>query len=247
MRSSIVAELGMSCELGADGMTGHAHVVPEICYPGTTVTRMAVLLTWADVVTGVLCAARMTPRIAVTLDLDVHLFRLPHDGDIEAESRIVKAGKTVMVAEAWFRQAGEDTPFGVSHGSFMASPNPTHEAPPGFPPPLWERHRMTVPLAERAQVRHVGPGVAEVPRLPDGQNPVGSIQGGMVALSAEEAIRTIDPDARLTSLTIRYLRPFSVGPAYAIATLEHGLAHVHIHDGGPDGKLGAVVTARVAD
>ena len=227
-------------------MSGNATVVPEICYPGTTVTRTAVLLTWADVVTGVLCAVRMTPRIAVTLDLDVHLFRLPHDGVIEAESRIVKAGKSVMVAEAWLRQPGDDTPFGVSHGSFMASPNPAHEAPPGFPPSLHARGRMTVPLAERAQVRHVGPGVAEVPRMPDGQNPVGSIQGGLVALSAEEAVRTLDPDAMLTSLTIRYLRPFSTGPAHATATLEHGLAHVHIRDGGPDGKLGAVVTARTA-
>ena len=246
MGASIVTELGMACEFDAHRMTGHAHVVPEICYPGTDVTRTAVLLTWADVLTGVPCAVRMAPRIAVTLDLDVHLFRLPHDGDIEAEARIVKAGKTVMVAEAWFRQPGDDTPFGVSHGSFMASPNPTHEAPPGFPPPLSARQRMTVPLAERAQVRHVAPGVAEVPRLPDGQNPVGSIQGGMVALSAEEAVRTLDPDAQLTSFTIRYLRPFSTGPAHAVATLEHGLAHVHIHDGGPEGKLGAVVTARVA-
>ena len=82
--------------------------------------------------------------------------------------------------------------------------------------------------------------------MPDGQNPVGSIQGGLVALSAEEAVRTLDPDAMLTSLTIRYLRPFSTGPAHATATLDHGLAHVHIRDGGPDGKLGAVVTARTA-
>jgi acyl-coenzyme A thioesterase PaaI-like protein len=87
-------------------------------------------------------------------------------------------------------------------------------------------------------------GVVEVPRRHDGLNATGAIQGGIVALAAEEAASSLaDGPVVLDAMNVRYLRPFRVGPARAVATGDAGRAIVHITDAG-SGNLGAVVTTR---
>src|SRR6476646_3567889 len=95
---SIVSELGMSLDVGGDMVTGRAEVQTNACVPGTDIVRTSVLVTWADVVTGVIAGHAITPRIPLTLDLEVQVQQQASAGThIVAEATAVKIGRTVLV------------------------------------------------------------------------------------------------------------------------------------------------------
>ena len=246
--NSTIVEMGLVTEVAGDRLRGDAHVVPEILMPGTGAVRTSVLATWADVLAGLLSTLTIAPSIPLTLDLEVQVHRPATSGrDILGEATMVKAGRSVVVCEVRFHERGDAVPFAVSHASFMASPNPDHLQPEaGFERAMQDRRRLAVPLAERAGARVVAPGRAEVPKRPDGLNAAGAIQGGLVALAAEEAAAScVDRPAWLSSLGLRYLRPFTVGPALAEAEAFDDLCIVRVSDAGT-GKLGALATARLS-
>jgi uncharacterized protein (TIGR00369 family) len=245
-RTHIIGELGLETEVAGDGIRGTASVTPELWVPGTTVLRTSVLLTWADVVAGMLSALTITPRIAVTLDLDVHVIRQPvGTGEVTAEASMLKAGRTVVVAETRFTD-GDGALFATSHGTFVASPDPAHVLPDGFALGRdRSRRRLGEPLADRVGLRRLAPGRIEMPRHDEGLNPIGAIQGGLVALAAEEAAVSVLPGTVLTHLEVRYLRPFLAGPALAVAEVDEGVARVRLTDEGAGAKLGAVATGRL--
>lgn len=243
---SIIAEMGLVTEEAGDRLRGDAHVVPELFMPGTGAVRTSVLATWADVLAGLLTTTTITPRIPVTLDLELQVHRPATSGrDILGEAVVVKAGRSVAVCEVRFHERGDDRPFAVSHTSFMASPNPDHVQPGGgFDRSMQERCRLSLPLDERIGSKVLAPGRVEVPKRPDGLNAAGGIQGGLVAFAVEEAAASCaEVPVVLSSLSLRYLRPFAVGPAVAEAEAFGDLAVVRVTDAGT-GKLGALATAR---
>jgi acyl-coenzyme A thioesterase PaaI-like protein len=246
--SHIVAEMGFTVAVDGPGAVGRAEIFPEVCVPGSATLRTSVLATWVDVVTGWLAVASMAPRIPLTLDLEVQVVEPVTAGDtILVEASVVKHGRSVFVTEARFRRQAAGL-VAVGTASFIASPNPDHRFPPGFRtlPPRQDVIRMPEPLAERAGCRVVTPGTAEVPRQPRGLNSSGGIQGGLVALAAEEAAASLaETPAYLETLNLRYLRPFAVGPARAVAERHGDLSLVRLTDAGTD-KLGAAATARLA-
>jgi acyl-coenzyme A thioesterase PaaI-like protein len=87
--------------------------------------------------------------------------------------------------------------------------------------------------------------VAEVPRTDDGLNSTNTLNGGLIALAAEEAVLSLSPGATLSSLCLRYLRPVRVGPAVATATLTSGLGQVEVRDAGNENRLAALATTRL--
>ncbi|OAA27369.1 uncharacterized protein UG55_100820 [Frankia sp. EI5c] len=247
--SHIVSELGLAIALDGPKLVGRATVVPEMCVPGSVAVRTSVLATWVDVLTGTLCIRAMAPRIPVTLDLEVQVLNPPAAGDtVTIEADIVKQGRTVLVSEARAYVGGSRTPAAFAVTSFIASPDPSHVFPPDFRPPLrLNVGRLSAPLAERAQCAVGTPGTAEVPRRNDGLNSAGGIQGGLVALVAEEAAASLaDEPALLRFLNLRYLRPFAVGPARATAERHGDTCLVHLTDAGA-GRLSAIATAQLAD
>jgi acyl-coenzyme A thioesterase PaaI-like protein len=225
-------------------------VFPEICLPGTGSPqsgglRAGVLGTWADLVTGTVAAETMDPRIALTLDLEVQVLGSARVGSrVLVEASPVKVGRSVTVCTAWFHDEASDAPIAVAYASFMASPDLAHQWDDGFSRMSLDG-RLTVPLAERLQLRSPAPGVVELPHLPDGLNASGAIQGGLLAVAVEEAARSLaGPDSQVGMLNLRYLRPFSVGPACATARRDGPLVVVELEDVGA-GKLGAVATVRL--
>lgn len=245
----IVAELGLTVAVDGPTATGQALVVPELCIPGTDALRTSVIATWADVITGTLCILALAPRIPLTLDLEVQVLEPPTAGDtVTMESTIVKQGRTVQVCEARFHVAGSSAPAALAVASFIASPDPSHVFPPDFRPPL-DRNpgRLRTPLAERANCTVLAPGVAEVPWQPDGLNAAGGIQGGLLTLAAEQAAASLGTaPVFLRSLTFRYLRQFTVGPARATAQRYGSTCLVRLADAGAD-RLGGLATAHLAD
>ena len=246
-KGSILAELGL--RTAVDGPTAHgvAEVVDELCLPGTSALRTSVLATWADILTGAVAGVAIDPRIPLTLDLEVQLQRpVPAGIEIRVDAEAVKVGRRVILTEARFCDAASGEPFGLALVSFIASPNPEHVFEGGFPKLTHLGGRLDVALAERVGGTLVEAGTFDLPRRPDGLNASGAIQGGLVALGAEEAVRSaLGTPAVPTSLTVRYLRPFAIGPARCVAEVRDDLAVVRLTDLGT-GKLGAMATMRLS-
>jgi acyl-coenzyme A thioesterase PaaI-like protein len=242
-RSAALRALGFMTRAEGDLVIGDAPITPEMWIPGTQVLRTSVLSIWADVAAGHLAVFTYHPRIPVTLDLDVHLYRQPvGTGWIEARASIVKAGRSIVVARVDLTLDGE--PLGVAGCSFMVSPDPEHLAPGGFEVNTQgSRGHLEVPFAERVGATQAAPGVGEVPLRLGNMNAVGSIQGGLVGLAVEEALLSVAPGSVMTSLSLRYLRPYRVGPARATVELSDDLAVVRVTDG-DDAKLSSTATAR---
>lgn len=242
----IIAELGLHAELADDSsVRGTAPVLDDACQPGTRWLRTSVLATWADMVTGMSASHSILPRIPVTLDLETQLIRPVEAGtELLVESRPVKSGRTVAVSDARFMDRATGELVAISYATFVASANPDHVMGGGFPSVLPAETLLDVPLTERVQLRAIAPGVMELPRLPDGQNMTGAIQGGLLAVAAEEAAASLMAEpALLVMLNVRYFRPFEVGPARAIARKDGNLCTIEIVDVGT-GKVGAMATAR---
>lgn len=242
----IIAELGLHTAFEGGSVAGRAVVVPEACVPGTDVLRTSVLATWADVVTGFASGHAVEPRIPLTLDLEVQVIEPPRAGMIVvSRGTVTKLGRTVVVTETPFIDEASGKLLAVSFVTFVPSPNPDHVFDGGtFPENPLAVARLMEPLAERAGAHVVEPGVVEMARRTDGLNATGAIQGGLVALAAEEAAASLsDEPVLLHAFQMRYLRPFAIGPARAEAEGSGEFAVVRLTDLGT-GKLGATATAR---
>jgi len=242
----IIAELGLQTVRKGDAVAGRGEVQPHACVPGTDAMRTSVLATWADVVTGYAAGHAVQPRIPLTLDLEVQVIEPPRAGRvIVSEGTIVKLGRTVVVTETPFVDEETGKLLAVSFVTFVPSPNPEHVFEGGtFPEQaLWDG-RLSQPLAARAGARVIEPGIVEMARSTEGLNATGAIQGGLVALAAEEAASSLsDEPVVLHAFQMRYLRQFAIGPARAVADGTPDFATVRLTDLG-SGKLGAIATAR---
>lgn len=241
----MLMELGFAVRADGGLLRGEAELSPLSHVPGTNSLRTSVLATWADQLGGLLAMKEMRPRVPVTLDLDVHLYRpAPGKGTVRAVGRTVKIGRSVYVAEVDFAD-GSGEAFAFATLSFMAAPDATLTAPLVTSIDAPPRARLlSVPLASRAGLKRISQGVVSLPRAEDGLNSSNTVNGGLLALAAEEAVLSRAPGDMLSSLSLRYLGPVRTGPAVAIADLRSGLAQVEIRDSGREDKLAVTATAR---
>ncbi|OLT30292.1 thioesterase [Actinomadura sp. CNU-125] len=243
-RGHILSELGLAIVEVGEELHGTAVVTPHMHVPGTARLRTSVLAAWADNLAGLLAARVMNPRVPVTIELDVHLHApAPGDGEVRAVARVVKAGRSIFVAEVEFVSA-EGEPLAVAGASFMLAPDPAVRLPErlsiGDPP----RRRLAVPLAERAGCRRGEPGTAVLERSVDGLNSSNTVHGGLLALVAEEAVLSVAQGGTVCSLGLRYLQAVRVGPAVASAGLDQGLGRVEVRDSGNGDRLSVIATVR---
>ena len=243
---SVVSEIGLAGVWEGDVVRGRGEVVPETCIPGTDVLRTSVIVTWADVVTGSVAGSMITERIPLTLDLEVQVHEPARLGDrMVIEAAPLKAGRTVAVAEARVHNEDTGAPIAYAIATFFASPNPAHVFPDGFP----DLGDMPVgylpePVADRAGITIIEPGVAEVPHRGKNLNASNAIQGGIVSLAAEESVRSLhDEPVVLDAINIRYLKGITTGPGRAVAEAMGASTVVRITDVGR-GKLATLITAR---
>lgn len=243
-RVSFIAEMGFHCAFDNDVIVGRSDApAAALLVPGSDVVRPSVLLTLSDVLIGSLANESVLPRITMTADLNVRALRpLAADRPFTGEARVLKSGRTTTFGEATFRSDGETEPAVLSHGTFIASPRPQDTGfslraggPLARPPGT-----MTVPFARRVGCRRVEPGLAEIARRDDLLNPADTLQGGLVALVAEEAACSLRDGAVPTALDVRYLSAIRVGPARATAVDLGAATRVEVRDAGADGRLAAI-------
>jgi len=241
----LLAELGFTSRAVGGELHGTGVITPPMHVPGTSLLRTSVLAIWADMVGGLLTMRVIAPRVPVTLELDVHLYRpAPSAGRLRAVGRTAKTGRSVTVIEVDFLDE-QGIRFGFSGASFMAAPDASRTVPSRASvdrPP--REPTLTMPLADRAGCKREQPGTAVLPRTDDGLNGVGTVHGGLLALAAEEAVLSLVPGQTLSSLGLRYLQPVPAGPAVATATISAGLGRVELRDSGRDDRLAVMATAR---
>jgi len=83
-----------------------------------------------------------------------------------------------------------------------------------------------------------------LPRSEDGLNSSNSLNGGLIALAAEEAVLSLAPADTLCSLGLRYLQAVRAGPVVATARAHDGLGQVELRDSGRGDRLSVTATAR---
>lgn len=254
-RAHFLNTLGFEHRVEGDTCRGRARVTPYTTLaPGWPST--AVLLTYADVLIGLLASHRTAPRISITSSLSVHLSApAPEGTEIELVGNLTKLGRTMTVGETTVRSSGTGEVLGLAIGVFQASPRPQDVAPASF-----NRFRSpqkitasAATLADHVGLRVVEPGVTEISLRPDLNNATESLQGGLVALLGEVAAQTaatsaLGAPAVVESLEVHYLAAARVGPFRAEANIlspgPRNLIRVEIRDPGRDDRIVSAVVAR---
>ena len=245
------SELGLEVDVEGDTLVGNAVVVPELCVPEAATLRPSVLLSWADTLAGSLATERTLPRVCMTVDLNVRVARaIPVGADVRGVGRILKTGRVLTFTETTFMVDGSDEPAAFVLGTFVASPRPEDTAD-SFVTRVTsgsERRRRnrapSVPITEILGARQVSSGVMEADRHPRILNWVETVQGGAVALLAEEAALSLPDAPAPTELEVRFLRTVRVGPMRATAHLVGGFTKIEVIDVGNDNRPAAVAVSR---
>lgn len=245
-RSRILTEFGLAVRAHGEDLHGTGAVTPHMHVPGTARLRTSILAAWTDHLTGLLAARTMAPRVPVTIELDVHLYGPPPaSGDVRGVARVVKAGRSIFVAEVEFAAGG--APLGFGAASFMIAPDPAVRLPDGLSVDMPAAPgRLEVPLAERAGCVRREPGTVLLPRSEEGLNSSNTVHGGLLALAAEEAVLSLAPGATLGSLALRYLQAARVGPIVATADLRCGVGRSVLRDAGNADRVTVAATARTS-
>ncbi len=246
----IISELGLSVVSTGTEMIGTAKIQPELHVPGTTCLRTSALALWADVVCGMVAALHTAPRVPVTLDLSLDLVAPPTDVEfVRLIGRMVKAGRSAITTEFTIVD-GHDELIGHGGAAFMIAPDVSLMLPDNaetLQSMAARVPRLQQPYAQRANCERLQPGVASPPHTDETGNAAGTLQGGLLALVAEEAVLSIAPpeSTPLVSLDLRYLLAWArVGPAIATAELHGALARVEVRDGGSNDRLCVLATGR---
>jgi acyl-coenzyme A thioesterase PaaI-like protein len=242
----ILQELGFSVAREGTEARGWAPIVPEMWVPGTSSMHASILAAWADVASGYVAIEVLAPRVPVTLELDLHLYRpAPADGTVHITARALKTGRAVIAIGFDFTdQDGE--PVAVGTSSFMAAPDPNLRLPADLPRESLPAPdaRLEMPFVERARCTRPEPGVAVLHRSDDNANASDTLNGGLLALAVEEAALSRTPGTTLADMSLRFLRPLRVGPAVATSQVRSGLGRVEVRDAGSDDRLAIVATTR---
>jgi acyl-coenzyme A thioesterase PaaI-like protein len=243
----VLGELGFAIRRAGDELHGSADLTEHVLVPGAPHLRTSVLAIWADTLAGLLAALAVGPRVPVTLDLTVQLHApAPGSGPVRAFGRTLRAGRTVIVAEVDFHAGGQAEPFAVATAAFMTAHDPALRLPDelSIDAPA-SAVRLAAPLAERAACRRDEPGRVVLDRTEDGLNAAKTMNGGLLALAAEEAALSLaPPGSTLETLGLRYLQPARIGPAVAVATRRGGLGRVEVRDTGNGDRLCVLATTR---
>jgi acyl-coenzyme A thioesterase PaaI-like protein len=244
-RRHVLTELGFAYWQDGEELVGQATITPFMHAPAAGALRTSILAIWLDQLTGLQAALSLGGRVPVTIELDVNLYApAPAGGVVRGVARTVKSGRTTFVAAVDFT-TGDGEPVGFGAGSFMSAPDPALRLPPlsiGVPP---STTRLVVPLAERVALVRRAPGVAVQPSSADLMNASQTLNGGLIALAAEEAALSLAPGRSLASIGLRYLQPVRVGPAVATASARGDLARVEVRDAGNDDRLAVIATTRL--
>ena len=225
--------------------------------------RTGALLTGIDSLGGLLCGLAVQPEWIVTTSMMVTVAHLAHTGPLGLLGRIVRRGRTSVVASLDVVDEGRD------RGPVASATVTCAVLDPGDMRLHFDRP-LVIPMGPPAadplgpeEFFAIAPGTGPVTRLDlvdRLRNPWGILHGGAVAVLADvAACRAVDatrgrprPPVAAADTVLHYLRPARVGPVEARCTVLGGgsgrtLVRVAVHDVGADQRLVALGSVVVAD
>ena len=221
-----------------NGISARLEVSDELTEPEDNQVRISVLASVADVITGVLLSS-MTETIALTVDLSARIVAPIGPGLLEADSRVVKQGRTLSSTEVVFHHGGRL----VAHSwvTFMPAPQPVPRPVESSLERLEPGKGMRRPFIEELGILEAEEHVFEVERSPYTLQPVGTLQGGVICALAEFAAEK-RIGAPISEISVHYLSTIRIGPGRASAEpLGSDRALVTVVDAGRDDhRIGAV-------
>ena len=229
----------------SDGVSrGWLQITDELRPPGSSQVRASVLATMSDVWTGTLAGMACAPKLALTLDLTARIVGDVGGDRLDIVGRLLKQGRTTIVAETDFRHPVTGAVVALSHATFVASPRPQDVVGP-LSAGRTSGNALNRPIAEALGAQVLSPGVVLIERGPYVNQPSGTLQGGVVAVLAELAAESLT-GARVLELEVRYLSAVRVGPACTSAvTIDDHTVRVEVRDAGNHDRLATVVMARM--
>jgi acyl-coenzyme A thioesterase PaaI-like protein len=237
-------DIGYTQEISDGVSRGWLQITDELCAPGSSQVRASVLATMSDVWIGALAGMACAPKLALTLDLTARILGDVGGDRLDIVGKLLKQGRTTIVAETDFRHPVTGAVVALSHATFMASPRPQDVIGPLSAAPT-SGNALSAPIADALGAQLLSPGVVLIERGPYVNQPAGTLQGGVVALLAELAAESLT-GSRVLELEVRYLSAVRVGPARTSAVaLDDHTVRVEIRDPGNDDRLTTVVMARM--
>ena len=235
---SFLADIPFTYRPAKNGIHARLEVSDELTEPEGHQVRISVLASVADVITGVLLSS-MTETIALTVDLSARIIAPIGPGLLEAESRVVKQGRTLSSTEAVFHHGGRL----VAHSwvTFMPAPQPVPRLVESSLERLEPGKGMRRPFIDELGILEAEEHVFEVERSPYTLQPVGTLQGGVICALAEFAAEK-RIGAPISEISVHYLSTIRIGPGRASAEpLGSDRALVTVVDAGRDDhRIGAV-------
>jgi acyl-coenzyme A thioesterase PaaI-like protein len=255
---SVPNRLGVTARYEADELTLVLTPQPETLHHG--VVRASVLSFVIDVVAGI--TVDRDPDVwTLTTDMTVRTrpFRAPDR--ILAVGRVVRRGRRSVTCTVDLTDE-QGAPFAAGAIGFASIPRKKDDPPKPMVSPADAVHLfgglpgLTRPLRQEAGIEVVDAanGVVQLDVTPELRNPVGTLQGAMVALLAEAAAEELlatraESPVVVTDLDLRYLAQAPVGPVRTSARVldDSPLAPVEVSlvDTSTD-RLTTLVYARAA-
>lgn len=209
--------------------------------------RLGVLATMVDVSGAGIGLEAVSPDWIATADLSIHLTRPIISGEARITCTPLRVGARSVVVESTITDADEQ-PCGYGRISFARIPGTATDAT--VESVLEGGSPMVEPIAELCGIVPVGPGQLRLDKSGYIRNSFGTVNGGVLALTAEAAAVSAAGGGWATDLQIHYLEQIGDGPVGITAVVVRSDADgdhclVRIEDRS-DGRLCAISDVRVA-
>lgn len=236
----LLRDLAFSGTRSAGVASNHMAITPGLC-DGDGV-RLGVLATLVDVTGAGIALQAVSPDWIATADLQVHSLRPVTDGFVVIECRPLRVGARRIVVEAELRDdAG--APCALGRMAFARIPGSATKATVDRSPDAEPTTRFTMdggrpidePITQRCGMEIVGPGQYRFEKTPYVENSFGSVNGGVLALSAEAAAVSAAGGGPAQDVHIHYLEQIGDGPVAVTAEVVR------------DDGTGILCTVRIED
>lgn len=193
-------------------------LVPALFVDGRL--RLGTLATLVDFASGSLAVRSVAPDWTATFDMAIHRTGEAEPGPrAEAVTRLVRAGKNTVVSETTVLEAGR--PLAYAEVTFSRLPR-REDTPKPRPEELVRdlglgEEPLDDAIGAIIGFQREGPGTISVPLTPFVRNSFGSLQGGVVAMTLEEAAMSL-AGGGVSFLHLYYLAAAKVGPYVGRAT-----------------------------
>jgi uncharacterized protein (TIGR00369 family) len=225
--------------------------------------RIGPLAAVVDGVGGLCGGLAVLPRWVVTSDITLRTMAAARVGPLHCEARVLRAGRTSVVAEVTVVDRGADD-LSVAVALVTSAALEPAGGPPRWERPVVLRDRRAhpspdadVPLLEWMGARPRRWGGVELDLGPELLNPWGILHGGVTTTLVDEAAARAVADvtgrpAVATSMSLGFLAPGRKGPITAVGRLAgplvegvEAVARVEVRDTGADDRLLSVALVTV--